>query len=155
VNLLELTPALKRHLKQWVKVQDTDSILAAYLADGIEALAWRWERTYVISVTQPNTYTVLPDIAVRDKRPIILMASIIYKTGNVELAGFRDGDFAYDPQQGRANPILTDVAELDKMLPLKPNLAHAISSPMRGFANALNPESYARLVDMGVLGAIY
>jgi len=154
VNLLELTPAFKRHLKQWVKTQDTDSILAAYLADGIEALAWRWERLYAITVTQPNTYSVSPDIAVRDKRPIILMASIIYKMGNVELAGFRDGDFAYDPQQGRTNPIISDIAELDKMLPLKPTLAKAVTSPMRGFSNAFNPESYARLVDLGVLGSI-
>lgn len=154
MNLLELVPAFKRHLKQWIRTQDTDSTLAAYLADAIEALNWRWTRDYIIATVAPSTFSVSPDIAVRDKRPIILMASIIYKMGNVELAGFRDGDFAYDPQQGRANPILADIAELDKMLPSRPSLAKAISSPLRGFSNGLNPESYARLVEAGVLGAV-
>jgi hypothetical protein len=55
VNLLDLVPSFERQLKQYVKEEDTDSNLAAYLADGIEALNWRWTRDYVVTVTQPNT----------------------------------------------------------------------------------------------------
>ena len=154
MNLLDLTPSFKRHLRQWIKDQDTDSQLAAYLADAIEALSWRWTRTYAITTTPPNTYTVSPDIDVKDKRPIILMASIIYKAGNVELASFKDGDFAYDPQQGRSNPIANDITELDKLLPAKSQLALAHTQPLRGYSNGFNPESYSWLVSIGVVGSV-
>jgi hypothetical protein len=141
VNLLDLVPSFKRQLRQWVREQDTDSTLAAYLADAIEALNWRWVRDYVVTVTTPNTFNVTPEIAMRDKRAIILMASIIYKMGNVELASFRDGDFAWNPQQGRSNPIIQDISELDKMLPVIPQLASARSMPLHGFCNVFNLES--------------
>ena len=152
MNVLDLVPPFKRHINQWVVSTHTDSTLAAYLADGIEALSWRWTREYAITYTAPNTYEVSPDIVVKDKRPIILMASIIYKMGNVDLATQRDGDFAYDPQKGRINPIQDDINELDKLVPSGPSLAKAISSPMRGFSNVLNPESYSWLVGIGAFG---
>src|SRR4030066_1757946 len=98
MNLLDLVPALDRHLRQYRKAQDTDSKMAAYLADGIEALNYRWDRTYIITLISPETYSVLPDITAKDKRPIILMASIIYKMGNYSTASFTDGDFSYDPK---------------------------------------------------------
>lgn len=150
-----MVPSFRRQLNQWVLDQHTDSILAGYLADGIEAMAWRWTRDYAITNTPPYTYEVDPEIEIKDKRPIILMSSIIYKSGNLDLASWRDGDFAYDPQQGRVNPILTDVAELDKLIPVTIKLAKASSAPLRGFNNVLNPESYAWLVGLGVLpGAV-
>jgi len=153
MNLLDLVPPFKRQLKQYVKGSDTDSTLAAYLADSTEALNWRWTRSYAITFTTPNSYSVSPDVAAKDKRPIILMASIIYKMGNVELAGFRDGDFAYDPQQGRTNPIMQDIAELDKILP-RAQLAKGKTAAMRGYSNGYNPESYSWLSSAGVFGAI-
>lgn len=153
-NLLDLVPSYKRHLRQWVLDSDTDSMLAAYLADGVEAMSWRWTRDYVVTTITPNTYSVDPDIDMKDKRPIILMASIIYKMGNVDLASFKDGDFAYDPQQGRTNPILSDVAELDKLVPAGIKLAQAVSSPMRGFSNAFNTESYSWMLGIMIPGAV-
>lgn len=155
MNLLDLVPSYKRQLNQYVKGSDTDSTLAAYLADSIEALNWRWTRTYDIAVIQPNTFSVSPEVTAKDKRPIILMASIIYKCGNVELAGYKDGDFAYNPQQGRQNPLATDIAELDKILPQAGHrLGKASSAPLRGFSNAFNIESYNYLIGLGVFGAI-
>lgn len=155
MNLLDLVPAYRRQLKQYVKDSDTDSTLAAYLADAIEALNWRWTRTYVITVIQPNTYSVDPEVTAKDKRAIILMGSIIYKSGNIELASFKDGDFAYDPQQGRQNPLATDISELDKLLPVAgKRLGLASASPLRGFSNAFNTESYTYLMGLGVFGSV-
>lgn len=142
MNLLDLVPAFSRQLRQYQRADDTDSTLAAYLADAVEALNNRWTRTYVITHTTPLTFEVEPEITAKDKRPIILAASIIYKGANTDFASIRDGDFAYDPQQGRQNPLQTDILELDKMLPLKVKLAQASSAPMRGYSNIWNPESY-------------
>lgn len=142
MNLLDMVPALDRHLRQYRKAQDTDSKMAAYLADAVEALNTRWTRSYVITVTQPETYTVSPDIEAKDKRPIILMASIIYKMGNYSMARFTDGDFSYDPQNAwRTNPITFDVEELKAMIPTT-KLAGASTAPMMGFNNIYNPEGY-------------
>lgn len=147
MNLLDLTPALKRHIRQYIKSGDTDSKLAAYLADGIEALAYRWSRSYVVTHTAPETYVVEPDIAAKDKRAVVLAAAIIYKMGNIQLASYRDQDFAYDPQQGRQNPIQVDVEELARFLPIY-RLAKATTSSLRGFNGVANPESYAFLFYM-------
>lgn len=150
MNVLTLVPSFKRHLNQYKRDDDTDSKLAAYLADGIEALAFRWSRTYGITIIEPETYFVSPDVEPKDKRPIILMASIIYKMGNIHLAGFRDGDFSYDPQQGRQNPIQVDIEELARFLPIY-KLAKARTAPMRGYSGWINPESYAFWLE-GIVG---
>lgn len=139
--MLDLVPALRRHISNYIETDETDSELAAYLADGVEALAFRWDRTYQITHIPPMTFTVSPDIAAKDKRPIILMASIIYKMGNLQLAGFRDGDFSYDPQQGRQNPTQMDIEELARFLPIY-RLAKPATAPLRGYNSAVNPESY-------------
>lgn len=146
MNLLDLVPAFKRQLNQYVRPADTDSTLAAYLADAIEALNYRWTRSYTIEYTAPNTYHVEPEVTAGDKRPIILQASIIYKMGNSSLISFRDGDFAWDAPQGRTNPLSMDLAELDKMLPNYPKLAGAITAPIRGYSNIYNPESYMFII---------
>ena len=154
MNLLELVPAYRRQLHQYVVDGDTDSQLAAYLADAVDAMNWRWVRTYVVTHIIPYTFTVSPDITPKDKRAIILMASIIYKGSNVELTRFQDGDFAWYPQQGRDNPLFLDVAELDKMLPMNTRLFMASTTPLRGFSNGYNPESYSWLATLGVAGSI-
>jgi hypothetical protein len=149
VNLLDLVPAFERQLRQYKNAIDTDSTLAAYLADAIEALNYRWVRTYTITYTAPNTYFVSPDIEAKDKRPIILQASIIYKMGNLDTIAFRDGDFAWNPSQGKTNPLSLDVAELDRIIPPSAKLAQAITAPIRGYSNIYNPESY-----MFILGRV-
>lgn len=142
MNLLDLVPAFRRQLNQYVNSSHTDSTLAAYLADAIDALNWRWVRTYEVDFTPPNSYAVEPTVTAKDKRPIILMASIIYKGAYVDLAKFSDGDFAYDPAQGRFNPLAIDLDELNKILPSTPRLFAASTAPLRGFSNGFNPESY-------------
>lgn len=142
MNLLDLVPAFQRQLGSYASANDTPSLQAAYLADAVEALGFRWTRDYEITFTSPNTYEVEPTIAAKDKRPIILMASIIYKMGKVNLASFRDGDFAWDPVQGRSNPISLDIAELDKYVGVVPKLAAGFTMPLRGYANVYNRETY-------------
>ena len=153
MNLLTLVPSFKRQIRQHVAASDTDSKLAGYLADAIEALNWRWNRTYTVTFTAPETYNVSPDVTAKDKRPIILMASIIYKVSTVDLGSFRDGDFAYDPaNQGASNPLFVDIKELNELLPR--TLARAKTHSLRGFSNGYNPESYAFLSSIGVFGAV-
>lgn len=142
MNLLDLVPAFERQLSQFQKADHTDSTLAAYLADAVEALNYRWVRDYTIEYISPNTYNVDPSIEAADKRPIILQASIIYKMGNASFTSFRDGDFAWNPSQGKQNPLSLDIAELDKIIPPVPKLAQAITAPIRGYSNIFNPESY-------------
>lgn len=147
VNLLDLVPAFERQLNQYKRADHTDSDLAAYLADAVEALNWRWTRDYTIEYIAPNTYHVDPDITAKDKRPIILQASIIYKIGNTSLLSFKDGDFAWNPAQGRSNPLSLDMAELDKILPTATKtLAQAMTAPLRGYSNVFNPESYMFII---------
>jgi hypothetical protein len=150
MNLLEIVPPFKRHLGMYQDPKDTDSNLAAYLADATEALMYRWSRTYAVTYIAPNSYSVSPDIMAKDKRPIVLMGSIIYKMGNLQLANFRDQDFSYNPQQGRQNPIQVDVEELARYLPIY-RLAKAVTAPLRGYNNMINPESYNRIL-FGTLG---
>lgn len=139
--MLDLVPSMRRHVGQFLDSDETDSELAAYLSDSVEALMFRWNRTYEITYTAPMTFEVAPDIAPKDKRPIILMASIIYKMGNLQLASFKDQDFSYDPQQGRQNPTQMDVEELARFLPIY-RLAKSNSEPLFGFNNIFNHESY-------------
>jgi len=143
MNLLDMVPSLDRQLRQYRVAKDTDSELAAYLADGVEALNYRWDRTYGITLISPKTYAVTPDITAKDRRPIILMAAIIYKMGNWEQAYVRDGDFAYDPRLVNAqnNPIRMELEELRKMVPDQ-RLASARTAPLRGFGNIYNRENY-------------
>lgn len=142
MNLLDLVPAFERQLQQYKNAVHTDSDLAAYLADAVDALNWRWTRDYTIEYTSPNTYHVSPDITPKDKRAVVLQASIIYKTGNTSLISFKDGDFAWNPAQGRTNPLTLDMAELDRIIPQSAKLAGAITAPIRGYSNVFNPESY-------------
>ena len=139
MNMLDLVPAFDRYLRQYRKKADTDSKMAAYLADGVEALNFRWDRAYAIDNPAPETYIVTPDIGPRDKRPVILMGSIIYKMGNYSMASFTDGDFSYNPN--RVDPSLADIAELKDMIPTK-RLVTGYTVPMRGFSNIYNTESY-------------
>lgn len=141
MNLLDLVPAYQRQLRQHVVESHTDSTLAAYLADAVEALNWRWERTYAITYIAPSTYLVTPDITPKDKRAVVLMASIIYKSGNQSIASFRDGDFAYDPNVYFRNPVESELNELNQILPPY-RLAKAKTAPMRGTNNIYNPEHY-------------
>lgn len=141
---MDLVPAFTRHVKTYLDPDDTDSKFAGYLADAVDALSYFWIRDYAVTVTTPNTYTVTPEIERRDFRPIILMASIIYKMGNINIAGFSDGDFSYNPfPRGKDTSTLSiDVNELALYGIRQARLAAPSSMPMRGFNNVYNAESY-------------
>jgi hypothetical protein len=144
MNLLTLVPALQRQLRVYINTKtDTASTLAGYLADAVQALDYRWTRTYVVSLIEPATYSVTPDITDGDIRPVILMASIIYKMGNWNPARITDGDFSYDPSPTgvKVDPIEKDITELKARLPLV-RLAAGVTAPMRGFNNIYNRENY-------------
>lgn len=143
-NLLELVPSFERHLRAYIRTGDTESKLSGYLADAIQALSIFWPtRGYTITYTAPYTYVCPVTIAPGDFRPIILMGSIIYKQGNINLAAVTDGDFSYNPfPRGQGTSTLAiDITELEKYIP-RVRLASASTVPMVGFDNIYNRESY-------------
>lgn len=150
MDLLDLVPAFQRHLGRYKNSEDTESTLAAYLADAIQALMLRWDRDYVITPEGALTFLVEPTVVPQDNRPIILMASIIYKTAQGSgLAAYIDGDFSYNPLKGTSNPISLDREELLGYLGKAPRLAQAVSAPLRGYAYAFNKESYVQFLAGG------
>jgi|ERR1035437_479398 hypothetical protein len=141
--MLDMVPQFKRQIRNFVQDQDTDSTLAAYLSDGVEALSYRWpSRLYAITVIEPNSYIVTPDIVAPDKRAVILMGAIIYMSGQNAEASFHDGDFAWSVSGGKDNSLALAQTELNLIVPAVTKLAHAITSPIRGYSNIYNPESY-------------
>ena len=117
---------------------DTDSKLAGYISDGIKALAYRWDRSYVITSPSSESFIVAPDVTQRDEHFIVLAASIIYK-GSMMTGQFSDGDFAFNPIQGATSSLQMDLNELKAILPTV-RLAAAISAPLLGFSSWYNPE---------------
>lgn len=141
-NVLELVPAFRRQIGVYTQGQNhTDSVLAGYIADAVQALMFKWNRDYSVTFISPATYTVEPDVAQKDIRPIILMASIIYKMGTVGLVSFTDGDFSYNPHKGSGNAIDADRQELLGYIP-SIQLARPSVGRFIGFNNWFNPESY-------------
>lgn len=141
-NALELVPAFRRQIGVYTQGESTtDSFLAGYLSDAVQALMYRWDKEYTIEFISPSTYHISPDVEQKDIRPIVLMASIIYKMGNFGLASFTDGDFSYNPHRGDANTIESDKAELLNYIP-KVRLAKPTAGAFLGFNNWFSPESY-------------
>lgn len=137
-----MVPAFRRQIGVYTQGTNTnDSALAGYISDAVQALMFRWDRTYTVDFVSPATYTISPDVPQKDIRPIILMASIIYKMGNVGLVSFTDGDFSYNPHRGAGNTIEIDRIELLNYIP-KQRLARPTAGAFLGFNNLFNPESY-------------
>lgn len=148
-NLLVLVPAFERQLGMYKRAQDTESKLAAYLADAVQALMIRWDRTYQVEHIAPYTFITDPDIAQKDVRPIVLMASIIYKAAFSLAASFQDGDFSWNPSKGTTNTIEVDKVELQNYLGASLRLAKPVAAPLRGFAAVGNAEAYAAFLTGG------
>lgn len=141
-NALDLVPAFRRQVGVYTQgTNTTDSALAGYIADAVQALMTRWERTYSIEFTSPATYIISPDVEQKDIRPIILMASIIYKLGTIGMISFIDGDFSWTASKGSSNPIQMDKDELLGYIP-SIRLASAVAGTFMGFKQVYNPESY-------------
>ena len=142
-NALDLVPAFRRQIGIYTQGQNnTDSALAGYISDAVQALMLRWDRGYSIDFISPQTYHVTPDVEQSDIRPIILMASIIYKMGTIGLVSFTDGDFSYNPHKGTGNAIDSDREELLGYIPSGVRLAIPSVGAFLGFDNWINPESY-------------
>lgn len=141
-NALTLVPAFRRQIGVYTQGTTTsDSALAGYIADAVQALLPRWDRGYDIEFISPMTYHITPDLENKDIRPIILMASIIYKMGSVGMISFTDGDFSWNPNKGSDNTIDMDRQELLSYIP-KVQLAGATAGQFLGFKSVYNPESY-------------
>lgn len=141
-SALDLVPAFRRQIGVYTQGSSThDSALAGYIADSVQALITRWDRGYEVDFISPQTYNISPDIETKDIRPIILMASIIYKMGNLGLVKFTDGDFSWDPTRGAGSVIDMDREELLSYIP-KYRLASARAGTFFGYKSIFNPESY-------------
>jgi len=140
--LLDLVPAFRRQINVYTKGANTsDASLAGYLADSVQGLTTMWERDYELTFISPATYTVSPNISAGDIRPIILMASIIYKMGNLAMYNFTDGDFSWSlPRGSDYNPITMDRNELLGYVPVR--LAKARAGQLFGYKAIYNPENY-------------
>lgn len=140
-NALELVPAFRRQISVYTKgATTTDSALAGYIFDALQALMPRWDRTYELQFISPATYLITPDIAPQDIRAIILMASIIYKSGSLSAVSFTDGDFSWNAR-GVNGAILADRDELLLYIP-RIRLAQPIVGQFLGFNSIFNPEGY-------------
>ena len=141
-NALELIPAFRRQIKVYATGGEyTDSFLAGYIADAVQALMFKWNRDYSVEFISPETYIITPDVEQKDIRPIILMASIIYKMGTIGMASFTDGDFSYNPHRGESSSVEMDRKELLGYIP-SIQLARPSVGQFLGFHNWFNPESY-------------
>jgi hypothetical protein len=141
-NALELVPAFRRQIGVYSQGQNhSDSVLAGYIADAVQALMYRWDKEYSVEFISPATYHIEPDIEQKDIRPIVLMASIIYKMGTIGLVAFTDGDFSYNPHKGSGSAMEADRLELLNYVP-KIRLAAPSVGTFMGFNNWFNPESY-------------
>lgn len=150
-NALALIPAFRRQIGVYAQGNTTnDSALAGYIADAVQALMYKWDKTYSIEYTPPHTYHITPDVEQRDIRPIILMASIIYKMGSMSLVSFTDGDFSWNPHRGGLSAIDSDRTELETYVP-KVRLASAVAGSFIGFNSWYNPEAYV----WGALNCFY
>lgn len=141
-NALELVPAFQRQIRVYNTGASatTESGLAGYIADGVQALLYRWDKTYSVALTSPMTYVISPVILEKDIRPIILMASIIYKSGSLGLVSFSDGDFSYHGATA-AKALELDRAELLSYIPAT-RLAKPTIGPLFGYRAIWNPENY-------------
>lgn len=141
-NALELVPAFRRRVGVYTQgATTTDSTLAGYIADSVQALMYRWDREYSIEFISPQTYLITPTVEQKDIAPIVLMASLIYTMGTIGLASFTDGDFSYNPHRGTSSAMELYRQELLAFLP-QVRLARPTVGQFLGFDNWVNPESY-------------
>ena len=141
-NALELVPAFRRQIGVYTQGTTTiDSALAGYIADAVQALGPRWGKDYEIEFISPATYILTPDVAPGDIRPILLMASIIYKIGTISTVSFTDGDFSWNTRGNIGQFAQADRDELLLYVP-KARLASAVVGTFNGFRSIYNPESY-------------
>jgi hypothetical protein len=104
INIDYLLPTLRLHLGDTdpLTYRYVDEWLRVALVSGVKALQRWWGDRYLVEQTTYNilrgtTYTFLyaspPVIQDRDERPLILMASILIKTGQLEANSWNVGSW--------------------------------------------------------------
>lgn len=144
MNALELVPAFRRQIGVYTQGTNTsDSALAGYIADSVQGLISMWSggQAYDVEFISPQTYIITPDVEAKDIRPIILLAAIIYKMGNVSIMSYVDGDFSWNTRGSLgAQLIENEKKELLGYVPVK--LAQAVAGQFLGFSSIYNPENF-------------
>lgn len=143
MNALELVPAFRRQAGVYTHGSNTtDSALAGYIADSVQALSGLWpDKTYEVEFISPQTYIITPDISAGDIRPVILMASIIYKMGNISIMSYVDGDFSWNTRGALGTQLIgAETKELKLYIPV--SLARAVAGQFLGYKAIFNPENF-------------
>ncbi len=105
LHLGDITPATYKYLDEWLQVA---------LISGVKAMQRWWGLRYLVdstdtTVSRGDTYTFLqedpPLIQSMDERPIILMASILVKSGSLEsnswnVGSWKDAEIAVSNIEG-------------------------------------------------------
>jgi len=133
-----------------------DEWLASALLMSVKALMSKWKSRYLVTETNEvyrNTNQVFsqpepPVIQNADERPIVLMASIIIKSGTAQnsawtVASWRDREISYsniEASRTRNSLLSNDWAELDSLFPKR--LAGAKKQGLPGWTN--NVDEYER-----------
>lgn len=138
LRLGDLNPASYRYLDEW---------LHAALIASVDALQRWWEDAYQID----ENNRITPDLLRRDVQPIILMASIIVKSGSLEnfswnVGSWRDAEISFsniEGGRGKQESIKRDWDELNKLL-TSPNkkLAAPVKGHLPGYTG--NMQEYAQ-----------
>ncbi len=126
----------------------TDDLLHVILREAVEALMYRWHDRYYVTVEGVVTRSTLvafdfsspPVIQGKDKRPIVLQASVMIKTGakftnSGSAVNWRDEEISYsniESAKQRSSTLNDDIKELESLLPAK-RLARPQSGRMPGW----------------------
>ena len=113
----------------------SDSYLHGVLLEGIYALMSRWNDKYYatndgVVLRNPNTdfeWSSPPEIQQKDRRPIVLQASILIKSGvkfseSGSVASWKDEEISYsniESAKQRSSTLEDDMKELEAILPSK------------------------------------
>lgn len=111
LRLGDLNPASYKYLDDW---------LHASLIASVDALQRWWDDKYTID----ENNRITPDLLRRDIQPIILMASIIVKSGSLEnfswsVGSWRDAEISFsniEGSRGKSDSLQRDWDELNKLL---------------------------------------
>lgn len=147
LKLGDLTPSSYKYLDEW---------LHAALIASVDALQRWWADKYQID----SDDRVYPNIERRDIQPIILMASIILKSGSLEnfswnVGSWRDAEISYSNIEGgsrKSESLQRDWDELMQLLPPpSKKLAGAIKGHLPGYIGNLDEygqgDEYTTFVD--------
>lgn len=134
LKLGDLNPASYRYLDEW---------LHSALVASVDALQRWWADKYIIG----DDNRVSPTILRRDIQPIILMASIILKSGSLEnfswnVGSWRDAEVSFsniEGGRGKADSLQKDWDELNMLLtPPNKKLSLAHKGHLPGYVGNMN-----------------